>query len=110
MTHSATIRLENPSKEPIRVWFEPWGDFRDLESGQHFDLEFLSDVRGAPELKANEGTIVVYAWPTATLTVRSACSEVVKFIVPVPTVPAGTNVSSFLEVILGKSADDKKEI
>lgn len=104
------IRLENPSKEPIRVWFEPWGDFRDLESGQQFDLEFQSGVRGAPEFKRSEGTIVVYAWPTATLTVRSAGSEVMKFTVPVPDAPAGMNVSSFLEVILGKSADDKKEI
>jgi len=110
MSHSATMKLENSIDKPIRVWFEPWGDFRDLQPGQIFDLEFHANVSGEPEVKRNEEGFVVCAWPSATLTVASAGSEVVSFTVAVPEMPTGMSVSSFLETMLGKSSDDKSEI
>jgi hypothetical protein len=107
MAHSATLKLENPSNKPIRVWFEPWGDFRDLQPGQQFDLEFHGNVSGEPEVRRDEDGFVVCAWPSATLTVRSAGSEIVNFIFPVPDVPSGMKVSSFLERMLGKTSKDE---
>jgi hypothetical protein len=109
MTHSATLKLENPTNELLRVWFEPWGDFRELQPGEQFDLAFRGNISGEPEVKRNEEGFVVCAWPSATLTVRSAGSEVVSFTVPVPDVPTGMSVSSFLETMLRKSSDEKKE-
>ena len=109
MAHSATIKLDNPLDKPIRVWFEPWGDFRDLQPGQDFDLEFHGSVAGEPEISRIEEGFVVCGWPSATLTVKSAGFEVVNFTVPVPDVPPGMKVSSFLEHILGKSCDEKNE-
>jgi len=107
MAYSATLKLENPNNKPIRVWFEPWGDFRDLQPGQRFELEFNGNRSGEPEVKRNEEGFVVCAWPSAILTVRSAGSEVVSFRVPVPDVPPDMSVSSFLNMMLGKSSDDK---
>jgi hypothetical protein len=89
MEPSAILKLENPSDKPMRVWFEPWGDFRDLQPGQQFDLEFHASVPGEPEVKRIEEGFVVCAWPSATLTAKSAGSEVVNFILPVPDVPSG---------------------
>lgn len=109
MTHSATLKLDNPIDKLIRVWFEPWGDFRDLQPGQHFDLEFHASVPGEPEIKRIEEGFLVCAWPSATLTVKSAGFEVVNFTVPVPDVPTGMKVSSFLKLMLGKSCNEKRE-
>ena len=109
MAHSATIKLDNPLDKPIRVWFEPWGDFRDLQGGQHFDLEFHASVPGGPEIKRIEEGFVVFAWPSATLAVKSSGSEVVNFSVPVPDVPSDMKVSSFLEHMLGKTSKDERE-
>ena len=105
-----TLEFKNPTDKPLRVWFEPWGDFRDLQPGQNFDLEFYANVSGEPEVKRNEEGFVVCAWPSATLAVRSAGSEVATFTVPVPDVPTGLSVSSFLEMTLGKRSRDKSEI
>ena len=109
MEHSALFKLENPSEKPVRVLFEPWGDFRELQPGQCFDLEFHASVSGEPEIKRIEEGFVVCAWPSAVLTVKSAGSEVVKFTFPVPDVPPGTKVSSFLELMFGKSSRDESE-
>lgn len=109
MPHSAIMKLDNPIDKPIRVWFEPWGDFRDLQPGQHFDLEFHASVPGKPEVKRIEQGFLVCAWPSATLTVKSAGFEVVNFTVPVPDVSPGMKVSSFLEHALGTASKDKSE-
>jgi hypothetical protein len=108
MEHSAILKLENPNDKPMRVWFEPWGDFRDLQPGQQFDLEFHADVSGEPEVRRIEEGFVICAWPSATLTVKSAGSEVVNFILPVPDVPSGMKVSSFLEHMFGKTSNESE--
>ena len=100
--------MENPSDQPLRLWFEPWGDFRDLQPGEHLDLEFHGSIPGEPEIRRIEGAVVVCAWPSATLRVRSAGAEVVSFPLPVPDVPTGMKVSSFLQMMLEKNSDDKK--
>jgi len=102
MEHSAILKLENPSDKPMRVWFEPWGDFRDLEPGQAFDLEFDASVPGEPEISRIEEGVVVCAWPSAILTVKSGGVEVYDFPLAVPDVPPDMKVSFFLRRMLGR--------
>jgi hypothetical protein len=102
MAHSVNLRLDNDIDKPICVWFEPWGDFRDLQSGQHFDLEFHASVPGEPEIERMEEGILVCAWPSATLSVKSDGFEILSFTIPVPEVPSGMKVSSFLRRMFSK--------
>ena len=101
MGDAVRLTLTNSSGSALRVFFEPWGKDHELATGSSFDLEFLAARPGQPHIEVVSNGMIVWAWPSATLAVRSGGALIEHFPVAVPDVPAGTQVSDFLKAMLG---------
>jgi hypothetical protein len=101
----SSIRVHNASDRVIEVWLEPWGDFVPLGAGAAIRVAATADAAGELEVVWRPSDVTVYAWPTASVRVFAADGAELKagaFTVPVPAVPPGATVRSFLGLILGQ--------
>ena len=101
----SSIRIANGSSEGIEVWLEPWGDSVPLAGGGTLRIVATATEEGQFEVVWRAGDVTVYAWPTASVRVYALDDSEVKpgsFASPVPQVPPGASVRSFLGVVLGE--------
>ena len=85
--HERTDTISNPHKHDIQVWFEPWGMPHNLPSGKSFTVVTTSDVKGELEIENNQDTVVVYAFPSATVKVFLDAVLIDDFDTKIPDLP-----------------------
>lgn len=99
--HRDSRVIHNTASLPLRVVLEPWGEELQLAPGATLRIVGCGESAGAWELERQEHTVILCGWPTSTFEVFEddvlRCSSPV----PVPGVPKGHTVASFLQGVFG---------
>jgi len=98
--HQVTSSLDIGNM-PTKVWFEPWGMPIVFPAGTSLKLVAEGQAQGNLEIVNRDGEIFVYAWPTSVLKVYQDDQVVQSFFPPVPNVPTGWTVRSFVDKMFG---------
>jgi hypothetical protein len=100
--HRSSKTITNESDSVTTVCFEPWGLQQPLAPGRSFQVVATAEQPGELEIVEERHGFVVFAWPTCTLKVFSADELFEDLCVPVPGVPSGLSVRSFLGAVLDR--------
>ena len=106
MAFEATVDVTNSSDTVTLLHLEPWGEQIEMPLNATFSIHAEAEEAGAFEIEHLEQEIIVWAWSTAIVKVFWEGVEIGIGAgdrrPPVPTVPEGKRVSSFLKRVLGK--------
>lgn len=114
MKYESSIHVTNSAGKRRRFHLEPWGDQIEMADGATFILRAEANQQGSFEVEYSEDEIIVWAWPSASVKIFLGETEIGMVGVerpPVPDVPKGQTVASFLRSMLGRdtSANDNGE-
>lgn len=98
--HESTKTISNTGAEPLRVWLEPWAEEVPIPPGETFRFLGVGEQPGELELEQQNQDMILYSWSSSRLTVYRN-DEVVweDFGLPVPAVPEGMAMSSFVKSV-----------
>ena len=99
--HEDIRRLTAPSDRSLYLWFEPWGDGRQIPAGCEVEVRARSSVRGELELDVADDRTVVYAWPGSTLEIFVNGKWADAFDVAFPSTPPGMSTKEFTSMMFG---------
>ena len=106
MKFETSINVTNSNGKAIVLHLEPWGDQFVMSPSSTLLITGKAEQQGSFEIQHLEGEIIVWAWPSAIVKVFSGDVEVGIDAglerPPVPSVPEGQTVSSFLRTVLGR--------
>ena len=91
--------LRNETDELLVVWLEPWGSNWDLVPGEQLRVTANSPEAGTWQAERKANSITLYAWPGCTLQVFRNGVLVYTSDFPVPGLPPGINMQTFVGVI-----------
>jgi hypothetical protein len=83
----------------VTVVIEPWGHPIEVMPGQTLTVMASGEAEGQLELQIEGSTTYVWAWPSATVRVVDVGAEILTLNTPVPDIPAGMTVRSFVELV-----------
>jgi len=93
-----TIRLlTNSADVPLFVWIEPWAEEIQIPTGHTYKFVGSGTEKGELEVENRDHVAIVYGWPTSTLTVFDGDTTIWETDNPVPPVPSGVSVKSFVK-------------
>ena len=93
--------VANSSAEPLELWCEPWAESISVAPGKRLTIVGKSPREGRFEVERTGSGVVVYAWPGSTAIVYDEGTVVRTFPTPVPDIPAGMSMKSFVAGLFG---------
>jgi len=106
MKFESSINVTNSNAKEIVLHLEPWGEQFVLPPSSTLLMSAKAEQPGSFEIEHLESEVILWAWPSAIVKVFSGDLEIGIDVgrerPPVPSVPEGQSVSSFLRVALGR--------
>jgi hypothetical protein len=101
--YTATVSLTNRTGVALELWVEPWGDFVAFPPQTTIRIVGSGTEPGEFEVAWDAQRATVYAWPTAVAQLFSEGVELKPgaFTSPVPAIPPGATISSFVRLMFG---------
>jgi hypothetical protein len=95
------VKLTNTRSTPIEVILEPWANAARMDPGVTFTIRAEALADGDLELTFDDDQIIIWGWVGSTMTVSAGEDVVTGGYPPVPDVPPGMSVRSFIHRIFG---------
>jgi hypothetical protein len=103
----STETVENEGTAELVLVVEPWARTYSLPPRSTYIVRAKSGVPGALEVERDQEHIVCWAWPGSTVEVWSGEQLLDSLDRPVPEVPKGMSVRSFLSRMYGHEDDER---
>ncbi len=98
----STFTLTNTGEEPIDILFEPYGMPFRVPPGATFEVVARGEIEGEIEVERRAEGLILFGWPTSTAKVIIDGVLILDYDMPVPGVPEGASVRSFLGLLFDR--------
>ncbi|MDQ0475397.1 hypothetical protein [Labrys wisconsinensis] len=102
--HRDVYELRNIDAEPVAVLAEPWVEVFVAGPGETLRFVASSGVPGAFETEHRGREIVLHGWPGSMLEVFRDDRSVYRSTAPVPPLPSGMSMRTFVDLLFGRRA------
>jgi hypothetical protein len=99
--HEVIRHIRNTGMRPLSLWIEPWAHEVVVPPGATYRLVGRAEHVGEFEFKLTAAGVTIYGWPSSVF--QLYCDEQLldESPVPVPGIPAGTSMASFVGMLFG---------
>ena len=99
MSHEHRREITNDNDGPLPIWIEPWAEEVQIPPRETFTFVARGDQPGELEFEETNSGIVLYGWPSSTLSVFHENKLVWQIDLAVPDIPAGMSMRSFVDAM-----------